>query len=93
MESGSQAAIAHKAQAANQKLLRVLRRHMAPAIGFVNEKTVERLAAPTGTAIFEAWVSQGLDLGNHSYTHRDANHLTRKSLRRRLCRGRRQLHL
>ena len=57
------------------ELLRVLRRHRAPAIGFVNEGQLdaggERRSARE--ALLQAWIDAGMTLGNHTYAHRDLN--------------------
>ncbi len=54
----------------NDGLLQALRRHEAPAIGFVNE---DRLLVPgqidRGVAILEAWLDAGMTLGNHNFGH------------------------
>jgi peptidoglycan-N-acetylglucosamine deacetylase len=58
----------------NREITATLRAHHAPAIGFVNEwklqATGERDAR---AALLEMWVDAGLDLGNHTYTHKDFN--------------------
>ena len=65
------------AQRATTKILRSLRTHQAPAIGFVNES---RLHAPGEVdqriALLQQWVDAGMTLGNHTYSHRDFNDLT-----------------
>jgi peptidoglycan/xylan/chitin deacetylase (PgdA/CDA1 family) len=52
------------------ELLGTLRRHSAPAIGFVNEG---KLHAPgeldARTAVLKQWVDAGMILGNHTYSH------------------------
>jgi len=57
------------------ELLRVLRRHRAPAIGFVNEGQLdaggERRSARE--ALLKEWIDAGMTLGNHTYAHRDFN--------------------
>jgi peptidoglycan/xylan/chitin deacetylase (PgdA/CDA1 family) len=56
-------------------LLRVLRQHRAPAIGFVNEGQLdaggERRSARE--ALLQEWIDAGMSLGNHTYAHRDFN--------------------
>jgi len=52
----------------NRKLLSVLRRHRAPAIGFVNTAKDCDLEP-----VLNAWLDAGQDLGNHTFSHRDLN--------------------
>jgi peptidoglycan/xylan/chitin deacetylase (PgdA/CDA1 family) len=63
------------AQEVNRALLDALKKHHVPAIGFVNEKTVENLGSETGKRILEQWVREGLDLGNHTFSHADLNNI------------------
>jgi peptidoglycan/xylan/chitin deacetylase (PgdA/CDA1 family) len=52
------------------ELLRVLKAHHAPAIGFVNEG---KLHAPgeidARIEVLKQWVDAGMNLGNHTYSH------------------------
>lgn len=52
-------------------LLRHIRRHKIPAIGFVNEGKLyidgKRDAANVG--LLQSWIDAGLELGNHTYSH------------------------
>ena len=52
----------------NQKLLSVLKRHQAPALGLVN--TGKRCDLEP---VLNAWLDAGHDLGNHTFSHRDLN--------------------
>jgi peptidoglycan/xylan/chitin deacetylase (PgdA/CDA1 family) len=67
------------AQRGTAAILAVLKKHRVPAVGFVNE---DKLEAPTAderagrTALLEQWVAAGHVLGNHTYSHPDANRLT-----------------
>lgn len=49
------------------RLFRHIQDHRMPAIGFVNERKLE--ASPELPALLEAWLDQGLALGNHTYSH------------------------
>lgn len=60
------------------KLLRAVRKHNVPAVGFVNEgKLFVAGAGPDDVdgriGLLRMWVDAGLDLGNHTYSHRDLN--------------------
>ncbi len=62
--------------AMNRKLLAALTAAKAPAIGFVNEK---RLYMPNEVdpriAVLKAWLDDGFDLGNHTFSHTSLNHV------------------
>lgn len=51
-----------------QKLLRSIRSARVPAVGFVNE---DKLRTPGHTALLQPWLTAGLELGNHTYSHGD----------------------
>lgn len=67
------------AQHGTAAILSALKQHAVPAVGFVNE---DKLEAPTAdergarVALLEQWVAAGHVLGNHTYSHPDANRLT-----------------
>ncbi len=52
----------------NRKLLSVLKRHQAPALGLVN--TGKRCDLEP---VLNAWPDAGHELGNHTFSHRDLN--------------------
>jgi peptidoglycan/xylan/chitin deacetylase (PgdA/CDA1 family) len=54
-------------------LLSALRRHEAPAIGFVNEGKlhVDGRLDERRVALLQRWIDGGLELGNHGYAHLD----------------------
>ena len=61
-----------------RRLLAVIRQHNVPAIGFVNESGLFRPAAPADDVerrigLLGMWLDAGLELGNHTYSHRDLN--------------------
>jgi peptidoglycan/xylan/chitin deacetylase (PgdA/CDA1 family) len=67
------------AQRGTAAILSVLKKYGVPAVCFVNE---QKLEAPTAEgraariALLEQWVADGHVLGNHTYSHPDANALT-----------------
>jgi peptidoglycan/xylan/chitin deacetylase (PgdA/CDA1 family) len=65
------------ARTATAKILSTLKKHKAPAVGFVNERQLdygdERDAR---IALLREWVKNGMVLGNHTYSHPDLNQLT-----------------
>lgn len=78
---------AQQAARVNESLLHALRRHHAPAVGFVIEQHVEQLGAPAGTAILKQWLAPGFDLGNHLYSHPDVNKLSVEQAEEEIRRG------
>ena len=60
------------------KLLSAVRKHNVPAVGFVNEGKLFVEGAGPGdadgrTGLLRMWLDAGLELGNHTYSHRDLN--------------------
>ena len=60
------------------KLLAAVHKHRIPAVGFVNEgqlfvanQGADALASRTD--LLRMWLDAGLELGNHTYSHRDLN--------------------
>jgi len=53
----------------NDMLLRGLRRHRLPAIGFVNESKVDEIDRTQQIANLEKWLDAGINLGNHTFSH------------------------
>ena len=52
------------------ELLRTLKAHGAPAIGFVNEAKLHvRGETDARTTVLKQWVDAGMVLGNHTYSH------------------------
>jgi len=74
------------AEAINRKLLAGLRRHHAPATGFVVQQQVEELGA-LGPQILKEWTKGEFALGNHSYSHPDANELSAAQMEDEIVRG------
>jgi peptidoglycan-N-acetylglucosamine deacetylase len=76
------------AQRATSQILRVLKAHRAPAIGFVNEN---KLHAPgeldRRVALLQQWIDAGMMLGNHTYSHPDFNQLTVQQFQDEIIRG------
>jgi peptidoglycan/xylan/chitin deacetylase (PgdA/CDA1 family) len=53
-------------------VLAVLRRHGVSAVGFVNESKLEPASERAErTALLDAWLEAGHDLGNHTWSHPD----------------------
>jgi peptidoglycan/xylan/chitin deacetylase (PgdA/CDA1 family) len=77
------------ASRATTEILRVLRRHRAPAVGFVNEGQLdaggERVKARE--PLLRQWIDAGMTLGNHTYAHRDFNTQTIDAFKDDIVRG------
>lgn len=83
---GTQMVYVARALDSSKRIQRALRRHSAPAIGFVNEVKVERLGR-TGTEILKSWNSGPFELGNHGFAHADSNSLTIPEIEQEIERG------
>lgn len=57
----------------NATIIRILRRHHVPAVGFVNEGKVDELVRDRQIANLQRWLDAGLELGNHTYSHESLN--------------------
>jgi len=87
-DKSTPAQIQSEARAVNRAILRVLRRHHAPAIAFVNEKQVIRDGrVEKNRDILREWIRQGHHLGNHSYSHADLTELTVESFEKEITDG------
>jgi len=53
----------------NKVLLRGLKLHHFPAIGFVNEDKLDDLDRSQQIAVLRDWLDAGMDLGNHTFSH------------------------
>ena len=74
------------AETVNGKLLNAFKVHHVPVTGFVIQNRVESLGA-SGTQILRQWISQGFDLGNHTYSHPDINDLSPEQIEQEIVRG------
>jgi len=62
----------------NTMLLRGLKRHHLPAIGFVNESKLDEIDRRQQIANLEKWLGAGMNLGNHTFSHEDPQELGAK---------------
>jgi len=54
------------------KLLDTIKSHRIPAIGFVNERKLQRAGEQEARiAVLKMWTDAGLELGNHTFAHAD----------------------
>lgn len=71
----------------NQVILRGLKLHHFPAIGFVNESKLDDLERPQQIAVLRAWLDAGMDLGNHTFSHDDPDELGAKGYTEDIAKG------
>lgn len=77
-----------RAQTATSKILTTLKKHKAPAVGFVNEHMLEAPAEREARiALLRDWVRSGMVLGNHTYSHPDFNQLTVEQFQEQITKG------
>jgi peptidoglycan/xylan/chitin deacetylase (PgdA/CDA1 family) len=62
-------------RAMTKQLLKPFREQKLPVIGFVNEGRNVDFGAPELREILDLWLDSGADLGNHSYSHLNINHV------------------
>jgi len=58
-----------------QRLLAPFREQRIPVIGFVNEGRAMDLGAGGLREVLDLWLEAGADLGNHTYSHPNINHV------------------
>lgn len=77
-------------RAITTKLLEEIRTGRIPAIGFVNEiKLLPEAETPARTALLEAWLDAGIELGNHTYSHRRLSDISLAEYQADVLRGER----
>jgi len=78
----------YSADAINNRLLAAFARHHVQVTGFVIEQSVgEKLDRATGTRVLQHWIANGLDLGNHTYSHPDFNNRSIEQIEEEITRG------
>ncbi|HYE72267.1 MAG TPA: polysaccharide deacetylase family protein, partial [Blastocatellia bacterium] len=76
------------AQRATREILRVLQKHGAPAVGFVNETQLYvKGEMDARVALLQQWVDAGMILGNHTYSHPDFNALSVEQFQDEIIKG------
>lgn len=75
------------AREVNRKLLLAFKTRGIPVTGFVNQGRVDGLGPKAGLEILSQWIAQGLDLGNHTYSHPDINQLSVPEIEDEILRG------
>jgi peptidoglycan/xylan/chitin deacetylase (PgdA/CDA1 family) len=72
-----------------RKLLAHIKRERVPAIGFVNENKLYKDGKldEQQVALLRSWLKAGLELGNHTYSHRSLNTISLEDYEADLLRG------
>ena len=76
-----------RARPATAKILNALKKHKAPAIGFVNEHALQEPRRDERIDLLRQWVKSGMTLGNHTYSHPDFNNLTVEQFQEEITKG------
>jgi len=79
-------------EALTRKLLEAVQKYRVPAVGFVNEGKLfvggaRRDDVDRRIRLLRLWLDAGLELGNHSYSHRDLNTLPLDQFQADVLRG------
>ena len=71
------------------KLLRTMKRNKLPVVGFVNENKLYSAGKlnPKRVALLRAWLQAGLELGNHTFSHRSLNSIPLAEFQSDVLRG------
>jgi len=79
------------ARRTTESILKVLKAHKGPAVGFVNEGKLYAGAAmiEERAELLRLWVKAGVTLGNHTYSHLDINDVPLKKYQDDVVRGER----
>ena len=76
------------ARAATSKILSTLKKHKVPAVGFVNERMLDHAQERDARVdLLRQWVSAGMVLANHTYSHPDFNRLTVEQFQEESAKG------
>lgn len=83
----SELLLAH-AQQSTDRLLTKMPGKMIPVVGFVNERSALQVGeVDARTALLDAWLKNGHQLGNHTFSHPSFNDLTLESYKIDVLRG------
>jgi peptidoglycan/xylan/chitin deacetylase (PgdA/CDA1 family) len=77
----------HETERVVHEITSLLREHGAPAVGFVNEGKLRLDGEHVHAELLELWLSPGVILGNHTYSHADLNAMTAEQYESEITRG------
>jgi len=71
------------------KLILSLKKNKIPAIGFVNEVKIfdDKSMSSFQIGLLKSWINNGLEIGNHTYSHSDYNKTTFNDYSRDILKG------
>ena len=76
------------AERTTAELLRVLKLHKVPVVGFVNEIKLDvKGEEDARIALLRQWIDAGMILGNHTYSHPDFNTITAEQFEEEISKG------
>lgn len=77
------------AQKTTSALLAAITRTSVPVVGFVNERKLQRggKVDPRRVALLQAWLDQGQELGNHTFSHVDLHRTDLETFQDDVLRG------
>jgi peptidoglycan/xylan/chitin deacetylase (PgdA/CDA1 family) len=76
------------ARRATKEILRVLRAHRVPVVGFVNEGQLQVAGeVDERIALLQQWVDAGMILANHTFSHADLNTCTIQEFQDEIIKG------
>jgi peptidoglycan/xylan/chitin deacetylase (PgdA/CDA1 family) len=78
-------------RALNEKLVAAIKRNAIPALGLVNEGHLCEAERHHNREIYEVWYEAGLELGNHTFSHRDFNVVPLEEFKADIIAGERSL--
>ena len=72
-----------------QGIVDVFKKYKIPAIGYVNESKLykKNVLDKKEVALLEYWINNGLELGNHTYSHWDYNTVTYQAFTEDILKG------
>jgi peptidoglycan/xylan/chitin deacetylase (PgdA/CDA1 family) len=77
-----------RAQSATARIIRIIQKHHVPVVAFVNEAKLQKTGeVDARIALLQQWIDSGAILGNHTYSHPDANQLSIEQFEDEIIKG------
>jgi peptidoglycan/xylan/chitin deacetylase (PgdA/CDA1 family) len=77
-----------RAQSATAKIIRIIRKEHIPVVAFVNEERLQKTGEVDARIhLLQQWIDAGALLGNHTYSHPDANQLSIEQFEDEIIKG------